>query len=58
LVEVLESVAEGRAPGYEIRDIQKLRAVCIEYGISTEDKEPLRLAEELAYSMKGDFGTR
>ncbi|OQX17565.1 MAG: carbon-monoxide dehydrogenase catalytic subunit [Desulfobacteraceae bacterium IS3] len=58
LVEVLASVAEGKAPGYEIRDAEKLKRIAAEYGISTEGKDSLKIAGELAYAMQEDFGTR
>jgi carbon-monoxide dehydrogenase catalytic subunit len=58
LVEVLEKVAEGKAPGYAIRDEAKLRLVAGEYGIETESKNLLQIAGDLAYAMQEDFGTR
>lgn len=58
LVEVLEQVAEGNAPGYGIRDEEKLKKVAGEYGIETEGKESLEIAGELAHAMQEDFGTR
>jgi len=58
LVEVLESVAKGKAPGYSIREPEKLKKLAAEYGVETEEKEILRIAEDLAYAMLGDFGTR
>ncbi|MFW6011481.1 MAG: anaerobic carbon-monoxide dehydrogenase catalytic subunit [Desulfosalsimonas sp.] len=57
LVEVLEGVAENRAPGYEIRDEEKLKKVASEYGISTEGRDTAGIATELAGAMKEDFGT-
>ncbi|QTA89831.1 Carbon monoxide dehydrogenase [Desulfonema magnum] len=58
LVEVLAEVAEGRAPGYEIKDMEKLKRVAAEYNIETEGKDPLKIAGELAHAMQEDFGTR
>ncbi|MBT3259909.1 MAG: anaerobic carbon-monoxide dehydrogenase catalytic subunit, partial [Deltaproteobacteria bacterium] len=58
LVEVLASVAEGKAPGYQIRSVEKLKQVAAEYGIDTEGKEPLPLAGELAQAMMEDYGMR
>ena len=58
LVEVLASVAEGKAPGYQIREVEKLKRVAAEYGIETEGKEPLPLAGELAFAMMEDYGMR
>ena len=58
LVEVLEAVAEGKAPGYKITDEQKLRTVAAEYGIVTDGKDTLKIAGELAHAMQEDYGTR
>jgi len=58
LVEVLAAVAEGKAPGYGIADIEKLKRVAAEYGIETDGKPPLAVAGALADAMMGDFGTR
>ena len=58
LVEVLASVAVGKAPGYQIRSVEKLKQVAAEYGIDTEGKEPLPLAGELAQAMMEDYGMR
>ncbi|OQY50548.1 MAG: carbon-monoxide dehydrogenase catalytic subunit [Desulfobacteraceae bacterium 4572_87] len=58
LVEVLLGVSEGAAPGYQIRDVDKLKTVATEYGIETEGKDPLPLAGELALAMMEDYGMR
>jgi carbon-monoxide dehydrogenase catalytic subunit len=58
LVEVLLMVAEGKAPGHEIKDPEKLMRVAAEYGVDTSDKKPLKIAGELAYAMQEDYGTR
>lgn len=58
LVEVLAGVAAGKAPGYDIRDPEKLKRVAAEYGIETKGKQLLKIAGELAYAMQEDFGTR
>ncbi|MFO7930696.1 MAG: anaerobic carbon-monoxide dehydrogenase catalytic subunit [Desulfosalsimonas sp.] len=57
LVDVLEGVAENRAPGYEIRDLEKLKKVAAEYGVSTQGRETAEIAAELAAAMKQDYGT-
>ncbi|MFW6334711.1 MAG: carbon monoxide dehydrogenase, partial [Desulfosalsimonas sp.] len=57
LVEVLEGVAENRAPGYEIRDEEKLKKVAAEYGISTEGRNKAEIATDLASAMREDYGT-
>lgn len=58
LVEVLANVAKGRAPGYAIRDPEKLKSVAAEYGVETKGKDILVIAGELAYGMQEDYGTR
>ena len=58
LVEVLESVAEGKAPGYGIKDPDKLRRVACEFGLSVDGKEDLAVAAELAGAMQDEYGTR
>jgi len=58
LVEVLENVAKGKAPGYEIKDEEKLKRVASEYGIDPAGKDTSRIAEELAHALQEDFGTR
>ncbi len=58
LVEVLAGVASGKAPGYTIRDIEKLKSVAAEYGVDTQGKDTLAIAGELAAAMQEDYGTR
>ena len=58
LVEVLAEVAEGRAPGYEIKDEEKLKRVAAEYGVEIEGKDTPQIAGELANAMQEDYGTR
>lgn len=57
LVEVLADVAADKAPGYSIKDPDKLRRVCAEYGIEVGGKDDLALAGELARAMMEDYGT-
>ena len=58
LVEVLANVAKGQAPGYAIRDPEKLKKVAAEYGVETLGKDILVIAGELAFAMQEDYGTR
>lgn len=58
LVEVLEKVAAGKAPGYAIKDPAKLRRVAAEFGIAVDGKDDLALAGELADAMQDDYGTK
>ena len=58
LVEVLAAVAAGKAPGYRIRDEQKLKSVAAEYGVETDGKDTLAIAAEVADAMMEDYGMR
>ncbi len=58
LVEVLGAVAKGEAPGYRIREVEKLKSVAAEYGIQADGKAPEAIAAELADAMMEDYGTR
>jgi carbon-monoxide dehydrogenase catalytic subunit len=58
LVEVLEAVSKGEAPGYKIRSEEKLMRVAGEYGIKTDGKDALAVAGELADAMMEDYGMR
>ncbi|HSL60868.1 MAG TPA: carbon monoxide dehydrogenase, partial [Desulfotignum sp.] len=58
LVEVLQAVSKGEAPGYKIRSEEKLRRVAGEYGLATDGKDTLAVAGELADAMMEDYGMR
>ncbi len=58
LVEILRKVGEGKAPGYGIRSVEKLKRVAGEFGIAADGKTPEELAVELAEAMEEEFGTR
>jgi carbon-monoxide dehydrogenase catalytic subunit len=58
LVEVLAAVAENKAPGYKIRDEDKLKRLAGEYGVVTEDRETVAIAGDLAQAMMEDYGMR
>jgi carbon-monoxide dehydrogenase catalytic subunit len=57
LVEVLLKVAGGKAPGYEIRDPEKLKRIAAEFGVNTSG-DILKIAGELAQAMQEEYGTR
>lgn len=57
LVEILRAVGEGKAPGYQIREPEKLKKLAEEYGIDTANRDDLALAKTLADRMADDFGT-
>jgi carbon-monoxide dehydrogenase catalytic subunit len=58
MVELLRKVGEGKAPGYEIREPAKLRALAEAYGITTDNLDDLSIARLLAEAIEEDFGTR
>lgn len=58
LVEVLGEVARGNAPGYQIRDVEKLRRLAAEFGVAVDGKSPEQIAGELSDAMSEDYGTR
>lgn len=58
LVEVLGAVAKGEAPGYRIREVEKLKSVAAEYGIQADGKTPEAIAAELSDAMMEDYGSR
>lgn len=58
LVEVLGEVARGHAPGYRIRDVEKLKRLAVEFGVTVDGKSPEQIAGELSDAMSEDYGTR
>ncbi len=59
LVEVLEAVAEGTAPGYGVRDEKKLRLFAAEFGVNNAETRPvLDVAGDLASACFEEFGSR
>jgi carbon-monoxide dehydrogenase catalytic subunit len=58
LVEVLAAVAEGKAPGYKIRDEAKLKRLAGEYDVATDGREAAAIAGDLAQAMMEDYGMR
>jgi len=58
LVEVLYKVGEGKAPGYEIRDVEKLKNIAKEYGVYEENISDKALAKKVALAMMEDYGMK
>ncbi len=58
LVEVLAKVAAGEAPGYRLRDVEKLKRVAAEFGVAADGTPPERIAAGLADAMAEEYGTR
>jgi carbon-monoxide dehydrogenase catalytic subunit len=57
VLEVLLDTAEGKAQGYEIQDVEKLKVVAKEYHIETENRTKEAVAKDLALAMLDEFGT-
>ena len=58
LVEVLHKIGQGRAPGYEIKDPEKMKRLALEYGVPTENRETAAIALDLAEAMMEDYGMK
>jgi carbon-monoxide dehydrogenase catalytic subunit len=56
LAHTLKLVAEGKAKGYEIKDVEKLKKVAAEYGVQADGKPKEAIALELAEKMLAEFG--
>jgi len=52
----LLAAAEGEAPDYQIRDVQKLLEVAQLLGVKTESRETMEIAKEVAEAALGEFG--
>jgi len=53
---LLKATAEGKAEGYTIRDVAKLRMVASYYKIKVDGRKPEEVANELADLYIGQFG--
>jgi len=51
-------VAVNEAPGYQLRDVEKLKRVAAEFGIQADGKKPNQIAAELSDAMAEEYGTR
>lgn len=51
LVGVLHKIGSGKAPGYSIKDPEKMKAVAVEYGIDTGGLAHEEIALKLAEAM-------
>jgi len=58
LIEVLHKVGKGKAPGYMVKDPEKLRRLAKEYGIGADDKGIEEIAVLLAEAMMEDYGMK
>ncbi len=58
LVDVLHKIGSGKAPGYTIKDPEKMKKVASEYGIETDGLSNEEIALKLAEAMMEDFGMK
>jgi len=58
LVDVLHKIGTGKAPGYTIKDPEKLKRVAKEYGIDTVNIGNEEIAKKLAEAMMEDYGMK
>lgn len=56
IVHALNLAAEGKMPGYEIKDQAKLLRVAKEFGIETENRAAEQVALDLAHKGENEFG--
>jgi carbon-monoxide dehydrogenase catalytic subunit len=57
LVETLLAVAEGKAPGYKLTDLEKLSRIAAEFGVAA-DLPPAAQARELALALMEEYGIK
>ncbi len=55
MVHALLAVSRGQAPGFAIRDAERLRTLALELGLESDD-DPLNLAGRVAEALFGEFG--
>jgi len=56
IIKLLYLVATGKAQGYAINDVEKLKSLAREYGITIEGKEINKIAQELAERLYREYG--
>ncbi|MEW6102497.1 MAG: anaerobic carbon-monoxide dehydrogenase catalytic subunit [bacterium] len=56
VAEILIAVAEKKAPGYSIKDVEKLYKVAKDFDIETEGKDKYEIAKELGEKALAEFG--
>jgi carbon-monoxide dehydrogenase catalytic subunit len=58
LLEVLHKIGLGKAPGYVIKDPDKLKRIAEEHGVSTANQSNEEMARLLAEAMMEDYGMK
>lgn len=58
LVEVLHKIGLGKAPGYTIKDPEKLKRIAKEYGVDTANIGNEEIAKQLAEAVMEDYGMK
>ena len=56
VAELFSAVANGEAPGYEIKDEQKLLQVALDFGIKIENRNTEDIAKDVGKTALGQFG--
>jgi len=58
LLEVLHKIGSGKAPGYTIKDPEKLKRIAVEHGVDTAKLGDEEIAKRLAEAMMEDYGMK
>ena len=56
VAELFQAVAEGRAPGYKIKDEQKLLQLALEFGVEIGERSNEEIAKDIAAIAVSQFG--
>jgi carbon-monoxide dehydrogenase catalytic subunit len=58
LLEVLHKIGLGKAPGYAIKDPEKLKRIAAEHGVDTANLSNEEIAKRLAEAIMEDYGMK
>jgi carbon-monoxide dehydrogenase catalytic subunit len=58
VVEAFIATAEGRMPGFEIKDEQKLLSLAMDLGVTIEGKDTAAVARDVGVALRGQFGSQ
>jgi carbon-monoxide dehydrogenase catalytic subunit len=58
LLEVLHKIGLGKAPGYTIKDPEKLKRIAAEYGVDTSKLSDEEIAKRLSEAIMEDYGMK